>query len=92
MGALNEIDHTSNQLEDLQSYAGKTYTGARNYKIQQAVRSENIVTANESANLEFARKILVSLDYLSDEEAEQWYGICKLGYHEAIKNTHLHAK
>ena len=89
MGALNEIEHTSNQLEDLQSYAGEKYTGASRYTNQQAVRSGNFVTANGTANLEFAREVLLALDCMSNEEAEQWYRFYKSGYYEAIKNTPL---
>jgi len=89
LGVLNTIDHTSNQLQDLESFAGDRYSGASRYKIQQAVRSENIVTANGTANLEFAREVLLALNCMSNEEAEQWYRIYKLGYYEAIKNTPL---
>ncbi|HKM41191.1 MAG TPA: DJ-1/PfpI family protein [Methanocorpusculum sp.] len=71
MGALNEIEHTGNQLEDLQSYAGEKYTGAGRYKNQQAVRSENFVTANGTAHMEFAREVLLALDCMSNEEVEQ---------------------
>lgn len=92
LGLLNEIDHTSNQLEDLQSYAGENYTGASHYKNQQAVRCKNFVTANGTANMEFAREVLLALDCMSNEEVEQWYRFFKLGYYEAIKNTPLNAE
>ena len=85
VGVLNKIEHTSNQLEDLQSYAGEKYTGSINYKNQQAVRSGNFVTANGTANLEFAREVLLALSIMSPDEAEQWYRFYKLGYYEAIK-------
>jgi hypothetical protein len=51
----------------------KRYTGLCNYKNQQAVRSGNFVTTNGTANLEFAREVLLALDCMSDEEAKQWY-------------------
>lgn len=85
MGVLNGIAHTSNQLEDLQSYAGDRYTGADNYRNEQAVRSGNFVTANGTANLEFAKEVLRALGVMSDEEAQQWYRFFKLGYYEAMK-------
>ncbi|MFT9846978.1 type 1 glutamine amidotransferase family protein [Aneurinibacillus sp. REN35] len=86
MGALNEVEHTSNQLQDLQSYAGENYTNESSYKHQQAVRSGNVVTANGTANLEFSKEVLLALDMMSNKEVEQWYSFFKLGYYEAIKN------
>jgi hypothetical protein len=82
---LNTIEHTSNQLEDLQSYAGEIYTGSGYYRNEQAVRCGNFVTANGSANLEFAKEVLLALDAVPDEEVEQWYRFMKLGYYEAQK-------
>lgn len=86
MGILNDIEHTSNQLENLQSYAGDKYTGAGKYKNQQTVRCGQFITANGTANLEFAKEVLLALDVMTDEEAGQWYRFCKWGYYEAIKN------
>lgn len=85
MGLLNEVDHTSNQLENLQDYAGDRYTGAPRYKLQQAVWGGNIVTANGTANMEFGRELLVALHAMTPEDAEQWYRYYKFGYYEAIK-------
>lgn len=85
MGVLNKVPHTSNQLEDLQNYAGTAYTGASNYKNQQAVKGENIITANGTASLEFAKEVLVALGIMCPQEAEQWYRFYKLGYYEATK-------
>ena len=45
-GFLNEVKHTSNTLDYLKQYAGDQYTGESNYINKQAVRDENIVTAN----------------------------------------------
>jgi putative intracellular protease/amidase len=85
MGLLNGIDHTSNQLEDLQGYAGDKYTGAAKYQLQQAVRGGNIVTANGTGNMEFGKKVLTALHVMSADEAEQWYRFYKCGYYEAMK-------
>lgn len=82
LGFLNSIIHTSNQLEDLQSCAGNAYTGKSLYRFQQAVRCENIVTANGTAGLEFAKEVLLGLGAVSEAEAEQWYQFYKLGYCE----------
>lgn len=85
MGLLNEVDHTSNQLENLQDYAGNRYTGVARYKLQQAVWGGSIVTANGTANMEFGKELLVALHVMTPEDAEQWYRYYKLGYYEAMK-------
>lgn len=84
MGLLNNIEHTSNTLEDLQDYAGKKYSGSKFYKKQQVVSSQTIITANGTASLEFAKEVLLSLNVMSVQEAEQWYRFYKLGYYEAM--------
>lgn len=84
LGLLNGIVHTSNQLEDLCSYAGSSYTGESLYRYQQAVRYGNIVTANGTASLEFAKEVLLGLGVMTAPEAEQWYRFYKLGYYEAM--------
>lgn len=85
MGVLNEIEYTSNQLEYLQSHAGERYTGACNYKNQQAVRSVDFVTVNGTASYGFAREVLYVLDVMLSENVEQCYRFYKLGYYEALK-------
>lgn len=89
LGLLNRIGHTSNQLEDLQRYAGSSYTGKFLYRNQQAVRWGNIVTANGTAGLEFAKEVLLGLGAMTAPEAEQWYRFYKLGYCEITKNHPL---
>ena len=84
-GMLNDVDHTSNELEDLKQAAGKNYTGEARYICRQAVRDGNIVTANGSAFLEFAREILLYLDGVPAKEIEEWYDFFKYGYYEAMK-------
>lgn len=83
LGLLNEVAHTSNQLGELQSYAGSAYTGKGLYRYQQAVRCGNIVTANGTASLEFAKEVLLGLGVMTKTDAEQWYRFYKLGYYEA---------
>lgn len=83
LGLLNHIAHTSNQLEDLEAYAGSAYTGKTLYRFQQAVRCGNIVTANGTAGLEFAKEVLLGLGVMAEADAEQWYRFYKLGYYKA---------
>ena len=88
MGILNDIEHTSNNLAFLQERAGENYTGERNYVNQQSVRSGNYITANGTANLEFTRDVLIALEIMPVEEAEEWYNFYKLGSVEAAKTGH----
>ncbi|MDO4316247.1 MAG: DJ-1/PfpI family protein [Oscillospiraceae bacterium] len=85
LGLLNGIAHTSNQPEDLERYAGSAYTGQSLYRYQQAVRCGNIVTANGTAGLEFAKEVLLGLGVMAEAEAEQWYRFYKLGYYAAME-------
>lgn len=58
VGVLNHVNHTANDLNDLKAWAKDAYTGESRYQMQQAVRDENVVTANGTAALEFAREVL----------------------------------
>ncbi|WP_207695828.1 hypothetical protein DOK67_0001455 [Enterococcus sp. DIV0212c] len=85
IGLLNDHKHTSNQLQDLQDYAGANYTGANQYVEVQAIRVDNLITANGTGHLEFAKEILLALQAMPEKEIEQWYNFYKLGYYEALK-------
>lgn len=81
---LNEVKHTSNTLDYLKQYAGDQYTGESNYINKQAVRDENIVTANGIGQLEFCREILYALEADTAEAIEESYlfyknGVCPKG-------------
>lgn len=85
LGLLNGVAHTSNQLEDLEAYAGSSYTEKNLYRLQQAVRCGKIVTANGTASLEFAKEVLLGLGVMSEADAEQWYRFYKLGYYAVVE-------
>ena len=76
-GFLNHVKHTSNTLDYLKQYAGTQYTGETNYINDQAVRDNNIVTANGNAPLEFCREILYQLDAATPEIIEETYSFYK---------------
>lgn len=80
-GVLNNVYHTSNELDDLKKWAGSVYTGEAKYIAKQAVSDGNIITANGTAPLEFAKEILLALNAASKEEIEEWYNFHKLGYY-----------
>ncbi|MGX7244576.1 type 1 glutamine amidotransferase family protein [Enterococcus quebecensis] len=85
LGLLNDSKHTSNQLQDLKEYAGDRYTGGNHFVETQAIRANNLITANGTGYLEFAREILLALQAMSEKEVAQWYNFFKLGYYEALK-------
>lgn len=85
LGVLNQGLHTSNDLNDLKQWAGDAYTGETNYISKQAVRDGNLVTANGSAALEFAREVLLALDAAPEDKILDWYRFHKLGFYESSR-------
>lgn len=83
VGVLNDIRHTSNDLDDLKQWAGSAYTGEANYIREQAVRDGNVITANGTAALEFAREVLLALGIAPEEKILEWYNFHKLGLYKA---------
>ena len=83
LGVLNKVKHTSNDLEDMKQWAGSAYTNEANYLWQQAVRDNNIITANGTAALEFAQEVLLALQVAPEEKIAEWYNFHKLGYYAA---------
>ncbi|MGE7624760.1 DJ-1/PfpI family protein [Viridibacillus sp. NPDC096237] len=86
-GWLNEIKHTSNDLNDLKTYAKDNYRNEINYVLEQAVTDGKIVTANGTASLEFAKEILELLEAYPKEHINQLYNFHKLGYYAAEKTN-----
>jgi len=82
-GALNQVRHTGNDLNDIKAWAGGAYTGEANYVMEQAVRDGNIVTANGTAALEFAREVLLALEAAPEEKIIDWFNFHKLGFYDA---------
>ena len=84
-GFLNDVRHTSNSLEDLKKYAANEYTNAQGYVNEPAVADGNIITANGTSPLEFARLVFTKLHLDSEQVIKQWYDFHKLGEIEAKK-------
>lgn len=78
-GFLNSVRHTSNSLEDLEKYATNEYTNAQGYLNEPAVSDGNVITANGTSPLEFARLIFSKLHLDSEKVIKQWYDYNKLG-------------
>ncbi len=87
MGILNHIKHTANDLDDLKQWGGKQYTGEKNFRREQAIRDNSIVTANGTAALEFTKEVLLALNITSEKSIQEWYNYHKVGYYEAPMPT-----
>ena len=81
VGALNSAKHTANDLNELKRYAA--YNNEKDFIHKQAVSDNNIITANGTAPLEFAREVLKALSVASDEQIKGWYDFHKLGFYNA---------
>lgn len=79
-GFLNAVRHTGNGLEQLRLWGGENYTNTGGYIHAQAVSDNNIVTANGSATLEFARELLLLLENDTPERIEMYYQFNKQGF------------
>lgn len=79
-GFLNAVRHTGNGLEQLKSWGGENYTNPEGYVHSQAVSDGNIVTANGSAAIEFAKELLLLLGNDTPERIEMYYQFNKQGF------------
>lgn len=79
-GFLNEVRHTGNGPEQLELWGGERYTNREMYLHAQAVTDKNLVTANGSAALEFARELLLLLENDTPERIEMYYRFNKEGF------------
>lgn len=79
-GLLNNVRHTGNGPEQLKLWGGENYSNPEGYVHAQAVSDKNIVTANGSATLEFARELLLQLENDTPERIEMYYQFNKHGF------------
>lgn len=79
-GFLNGIKHTGNGLDQLKLWGCDKYTNSDGYIHTQAVSDNNIVTANGSATLEFAKELLLLLENDTPEIIEMNYQFNKQGF------------
>jgi hypothetical protein len=57
------------------------YKGDKHFVEQQAVSASNIVTANGSASLDFAKEILLLLKGKPETAVLEWYRLHKSGFY-----------
>lgn len=79
-GYLDTIRHSGNTLEFMKSQSPH-YKGDSNFIEEQAVCDSNIITANGTASLEFAREIMLCLNVKTAEKIEEWYKFNKVGFY-----------
>lgn len=84
-GFVNSVAHTGNGIDQLRLWGGDNYTNSAMYQHKQAVADGNIVTANGSATLEFARELLLLLDNDTPERIGMFYQFNKQGFCELFK-------
>lgn len=85
-GFLNAVDHTGNGLEQLKLWGGDNYINPEGYVNVQAMSDNNIVTANGSATLEFAKELLLLLENDTPERIEMYYRFNKQGFCSFLSN------
>lgn len=81
-GFLNDVKHTGNTLPQLKLWGGDQYTNEAGYLEKQAVSDKNIVTANGTGYLEFARELLLLLDADTPENIEASYNYYKTSLYQ----------
>lgn len=77
-GFLNKINHTGDSKDFFKEYT--EYQGEDRFLEAQVVRDRNIITANETAALEFAYEIYKLLEIDTAEAIEDWYDNFKHGF------------
>ncbi len=85
-GFLNEVKHTGNGLEQLKLWGGSNYTNEVDYMDEQAVSDKCIVTANGTAELEFAAELLFLLQNDTPEQIEMFYHFNKEGFVQMLQS------
>ncbi len=78
LGLLNDLKHTSNDLNYLKGVAPK-YCGDENYQNSLAITDRNIITANGIAPIEFAKEIFKTIELYNDNDIEKWFQLFKNG-------------
>lgn len=81
-GYLNNRKHTSNTLDFLKLQS-PNYKGESNYIEKQAVSDGNIITANGTAALEFAKEIMIHLKAKPIEDINKWHEFNKNGFYKS---------
>lgn len=77
-GFLDHIKHTGDSFQFFKEQGG--YSGEAHFIDEQVVRDDDIITANETAAVDFAYEIYKLLEIDDLEEIEAWYDNFKNGF------------
>lgn len=83
MGVLNDVFHTGNGVVNLQNWENSKYLGEEKFVSKDAVGDSNIVTANGTGTLDFAKEVLSALDVCDEEKINEWIDFYKNGFYKA---------
>jgi putative intracellular protease/amidase len=78
LGLLDDVKHTSNDLNYLKAVA-PNYKGEKHYEKSLAVTDNNLITAAGIAPIEFAKEIFKQVKLYDDDNIEKWYQLFKNG-------------
>ncbi|MCG8476020.1 MAG: glutamine amidotransferase [Cytophagales bacterium] len=78
LGILNNLKHTSNDLNYLKGIA-QQYCGEENYQHSFAAADKNVITACGIAPVEFAREIFRAIGLFDGKDLEKWFQLFKNG-------------
>lgn len=78
LGLLDDIKHTSNDLDYLKAISPE-YKGEKHYQNTLAITDKNIITANGIAPIEFAREVFKTLELYDKDSLEKWFQLFKNG-------------
>lgn len=84
-GFLNNVKHTSNGVDSILEWENNAYNNQENYIPKQAIRDQNIITANGTGTLEFTRESSKALNLADEATIDEEYDFDKIGYCELIK-------
>ncbi len=73
-GLLDQVEHTSNDLSLLKALA-PDYTGENHYRNQPTVTTDNLITANGTASVQFTKAVLEKLGVMTDDVLQAWYDL-----------------
>lgn len=80
-GYLNNVNHTGNTVEHLiKNCPG--YTNKEHYIEKQSVVDKNLISANGTSSIEFARDVVDTLNALEDDSFKYWCAYMKNGLYK----------
>lgn len=82
-GFLNHVIHTGNSWDEMKTLEG--YRNAEGFRMENAVSSGKIITANGDNPIEFSAEVLKALEVFPDEKIDMWSDFHLLGFWNALK-------